>query len=63
MKKSLIINIIVFGIISLVLLLVGGHIAGWDIIGFFTSPMFLLIVFGVIVFAMIIVFIYFKGGD
>jgi hypothetical protein len=63
MKKSLIINIIVFGIISLALLLVGGYIAGWDIVGFFTSPMFLLIVFGVIVFAMIIVFIYFKGGD
>ena len=42
-RKTLIITCIVIGIIALVAYLVGGYLAGWDIIGYMKSPTFLLI--------------------
>lgn len=62
-SKTIIITSLIFGAVAGILLLIGGHIAGWDIVGFFKSPMFLLIMFVIIWFIMFITFLLFKSKD
>lgn len=63
-KKTLIITAIVLGIIALISYLVGGYLAGWDIIGYIKSPMFLLITM-IVLSALLCIggILYFNSGD
>ena len=63
-KKALIITAIILGIVALTLFLIGGYLAGWDIIGYIKSPMFLLISM-IVIFALVLVagILWFGSGD
>ena len=62
-RKALIITAIILGIVALILFLIGGYLAGWDIIGYIKSPMFLLISMIVLSGLLVMAGIYFRGGD
>lgn len=53
-KKGIIIASAIFVVLALVGLLVGGYLAGWDIIGWFSTPMALYLYIGLGLIAVLI---------
>lgn len=43
--------------------MIGGILAGWDVLGWFSTPMALLIYFAVLIFGMVILYIWYKMKD
>lgn len=54
-KKGLIIASAVIVILALAGLLIGGYLAGWDILGWFSTPMAIYLYIGLGLFAILIV--------
>lgn len=65
MKKSKSIVILSIGLLLLgaSLFMIGGVLAGWNVLGWFSTPMALLIYFAVLIFGMIILYIWYKMKD
>ena len=54
-RKGLVIASVVIVVIAMVGLLVGGYMAGWDIVGWFSTPMAIYLYIGLGLFAILIV--------
>ena len=54
-SKGLVIASAVIVVIAIVGLLVGGYMAGWDIVGWFSTPMAIYLYIGIGLFAILIV--------
>jgi uncharacterized Tic20 family protein len=62
-SKSIIILSIALLLLGISLFMIGGVIAGWDVLGWFGTPMALLIYFAVLIFAMILLLAWYKMRD
>lgn len=62
-SKSIIILSIAIFLLGISLFMIGGVIAGWDVLGWFSTPMALLIYFAVLIFAMILLYIWYRMRD
>ena len=62
-SKSIIILSIAIFLLGVSLFMIGGVIAGWDVLGWFSTPMALLIYFAVLIFAMILLYIWYRMRD
>ena len=54
-RKGLVIASAVIVVVAIVGLLVGGYMAGWDIVGWFSTPMAIYLYIGIGLFAILIV--------
>lgn len=54
-RKGLVIASTVIVVVAIVGLLVGGYMAGWDIVGWFSTPMAIYLYIGLGLFAILIV--------
>ena len=54
-RKGLVIAAAIIVVIAIVGLLVGGYMAGWDIVGWFSTPMAIYLYIGLGLFAILIV--------
>ena len=62
-SKSIIILSIAIFLLGVSLFMIGGVIAGWDVLGWFSTPMALLIYFAVLIFALILLYIWYRMRD
>lgn len=59
-SKSIIILSIAMLLLGVSLFMIGGVLAGWDVLGWFSTPMALFIYFAVLIFAMILLYVWYK---
>lgn len=59
-SKSIIILSIAILLSGIALFMIGGVLVGWDVLGWFSTPMALLIYLGVLIFAMILLYVWYK---
>ena len=59
-SKSIIILSLSILMVGIALFMIGGVMAGWDVLGWFSTPMALLIYFAVLIFGMILIYVWYK---
>jgi len=59
-SKSIIILSLSILMVGVSLFMIGGVMAGWDVLGWFSTPMALLIYFAVLIFGMILIYVWYK---
>ena len=62
-SKSIIILSAIILLFGVSLFMIGGVLAGWDVLGWFSTPMAFFIYFAVLIFAMILLYVWYKMKD